>query len=190
MLALLRLQFQLFKLLCFAKDHWWEVSTRIELMVHLFINPDLKSCKNFTIYYQTLYMCLEKTYIKHTVWEPSVCYPLKLYTYILVLQDMRYIRFSWNLRLTHVLISVYFTKRPCNVHYYLLGQFQTVHRNMSGLLNLWKARRSRAFHIFNKSDIFLCTVWNWPNKCFISPRTFICVRTLCKISKFSRTTDK
>ena len=33
----------------------------------------------------------------------------------------------------------------------------------------------RAFHIFNEPDIFLCTVWNWPNKCFISPRTFICV---------------
>ena len=30
---------------------------------------------------------------------------------------------------------------------------------MSGLLNIWKARRSRAFHIFYKPDIFLSTVW-------------------------------
>ena len=43
---------------------------------------------------------------------------------------------------------------------------------------------------FYKPDIVLCTVWNWPNKCFISPGPLFVYAVLRKIRKFIRTANK
>ena len=96
--SLLEHHFQLFQLLCLAKDHWWEFSTRNAHMVHIVnINPDLKWCIHLD---RRLFLYCKDTYSKSNYTAEDIITMLQfLVDNIFVLfagkMSNRYLTFQW-----------------------------------------------------------------------------------------------